>query len=186
MGILSNPFVEINEDKLQKCGFSSAYLGKPQITIVNPNLSHTLKCNRIVEYKDSQKLWVLYTSDKHGYGFSGAIYYFPIGFDKCYAPKEDDLSDKDIAGKVYLKIDNDRTRFTNPKWRDLLPVNDIGELDAAIEYVNKTIQMYCDNYEKEMHEALQKRMEEYRNWQTTQLRESMSIINEINEISSYK
>lgn len=179
MGILSNTFAEITTDALEKHGFSSAYLGKPQITIVNPNLSHTLKCNRIVEYKDSQKLWILYTSDKHGYGFSGAIYYFPIGFDKCYAPKEDDLSDKDIAGKVYLKIDNERMRFA-PKWRDLLSVNDVGELDAAVEYIDKTIQMYCENYEKEMREAFQKRMEEFLNWQSTQLRESMSILNEIN------
>lgn len=156
MSILSNAFANITDDHLQKCGFTSAYNGNPQVTIVNPNLSHTLKCNRIVEYKDSQKLWVRYMSDKHGYGFSGVIYYFPIGFDKCYAPEGKDLSDKDIAGKVYLKIDNHRTRFTNPKWRDLLPVNDAGELDAAVEYVNKTIQMYCKNYEKDLAEMRRK------------------------------
>lgn len=86
--------------------------------------------------------------DKNGYGFIGHILYFPPGFDETY----DEYSGTELSGKVYLKIDNFNTRFGATKWRDMIVVNDIGEIDAAIAYLEKTIEMYCDNYERQIAE----------------------------------
>ena len=86
--------------------------------------------------------------DKNGYGFIGHILYFPPGFDETY----DEYSGAELSGKVYLKIDRYDSRFGDTKWRDLMAVNDIGEIDAAVAYLEKTIKMYCDNYDRQIAE----------------------------------
>jgi hypothetical protein len=158
MSILSSSFAEITDDLLIARNFMSVWCGNPEIKIVNPNLSPNLKCNRIVDYKISQKYWAINMFDKNGYGFIGHILYFPPGFDETY----DEYSGAELSGKVYLKIDRYDSRFGDTKWRDLMAVNDIGEIDAAVAYLEKTIEMYCDNYDRQIAE-----------WQRTVMKENL-------------
>ena len=149
MSVLSNSFAEIADDLLIARHFMSVWCGMPEIKIVNPNLSPELKCNRIVDYKISQKYWAINVFDKNGYGFIGQVLYFPPGFDETY----DEYSGAVLSGKVYLKIDRyEYSRFGDTKWRDLIAVNDIGEIDAAVAYLEKTIEMYCNNYDRQIEE----------------------------------
>lgn len=149
MGILSdNLFDEITNNHLVERKFIATYHGKPRTISVNSDLCYILENNRSVSYVDSQKVWIKYIADDKHYGFQGVMMYFPPGFDEKFDKVECD----DLGGKIFLSIENRISRFGNPQWKDLLPVIDVSELDAAIGYVNKTIQMYCDNYEKELAE----------------------------------
>lgn len=144
MGILSdNLFDEITNNHLVERKFIATYHGKPRTISADPELCNIVVNNQIVTYADSQKIWIKYIDDGEHYGFQGVMMYFPPGFDEKFDKVECD----DLGGKIFLSIENRTSRFGNPQWNDLLPVTDVSELDAAIEYVNKTIQMYCDNCE---------------------------------------
>lgn len=175
MSILSNSFAEITDDQLISRQFMSVYGGKPEVKIVNPNLSPKLKCNQVIDYKISQKYWVINLFDKKGYGFIGHVIYFPPGFDETY----DKYNGAELSGKVYLKIDRYDSRFGDTKWRDLIAANDVGEIDAAVAYLEKTIEMYCDNYDRQIEEWRRTMMKE--NW----LRAQASMTEAFSHLKNY-